>query len=209
MDDVVINLEGVALPGIMEIPADPIGLVIFAHGSGSSRLSPRNTRVAAQLNDAALGTLQFDLLTDREAADRENVFDIDLLSNRLAGVIRWSAATHPELPIGLFGASTGAAAALVAAAAEPDLVRAVVGRGGRPDLAGASLTRVAAPTLLIVGAADPLVLELNQRALATMAGPRQLVVIPQAGHLFEGPGELEQVAALAADWFVRHLPAGR
>lgn len=202
-----IDLPGVSLPGILAIPANATGIVAFAHGSGSSRLSPRNAAVASHLNSAGLATLLFDLLTPGESADRANVFDIELLGGRLELVCRWLAA-RPEsrgMPIGLFGASTGAAAALVAAAAQPDLVAAVVSRGGRPDLAGSALPRVDAATLLIVGSLDTVVLDLNRRALAAMRGDHELTVVPGATHLFEEPGTLDQAAGLARDWFVAHL----
>ena len=202
-----IDLPGVSLPGILAIPANATGIVAFAHGSGSSRLSPRNAAVASHLNAAGLATLLFDLLTPGESADRANVFDIELLGGRLELVCRWLAA-RPEsrgMPIGLFGASTGAAAALVAAAAQPDLVAAVVSRGGRPDLAGSALPRVDAATLLIVGSLDTVVLDLNRRALAAMRGDHELTVVPGATHLFEEPGTLDQAAGLARDWFVAHL----
>lgn len=202
-----IDLPGGSLPGILAIPANTTGIVAFAHGSGSSRLSPRNAAVASHLNSAGLATLLFDLLTPGESADRANVFDIELLGGRLELVCRWLAA-RPEsrgMPIGLFGASTGAAAALVAAAAQPDLVAAVVSRGGRPDLAGSALPRVDAATLLIVGSLDTVVLDLNRRALAAMRGDHELTVVPGATHLFEEPGTLDQAAGLARDWFVTHL----
>ena len=191
---------GIELSGTLGLPDDPAGLVIFAHGSGSSRLSPRNRAVAAHLNAAGFATLLFDLLTEREAGDRANVFDIDLLASRLLAARRW-VAQAPEihdLPVGLFGASTGAAAALRAAAAAPEGIAAVVSRGGRPDLAGAALRQVKAPTLLIVGGEDREVLELNRRAASLLAGPHELAVVPGAGHLFEEPGALEQAARLAA-----------
>ena len=197
----------VHLPGILAWPAQPSGMVLFVHGSGSGRLSPRNAAVAQQLRAAGLGTLLFDLLTEAEAADRRNVFDIDLLSERLVGATTWLS-RQPEaarLPIGYFGASTGAAAALKAAAASPIDIAAVVSRGGRPDLAGDALRRVRAPTLLLVGGHDPLVLDLNQRALAQLNCVARLVVIPGAGHLFDEPGTLEQAGRLGAAWFVRHL----
>jgi putative phosphoribosyl transferase len=202
-------VEGVALPGDLVVPEGPGGLVAFAHGSGSSRLSPRNMAVARILNDAGLATLLFDLLTPAEEADRRNVFDIDLLSERLEGGARWVSA-HAEtrgLPVGLFGASTGAAAALVAEARMPEDVAAVVSRGGRPDLAGSALPTVRAPTLLIVGGNDPVVLDLNREALAQLRCEKRLEVIPGAGHLFEEPGALERVSDLAASWFARHLAA--
>jgi putative phosphoribosyl transferase len=181
--------------------------VIFAHGSGSSRFSARNQSVAQALVRANFGTLLFDLLTIPESQDRANVFDIPLLADRLSAAVSW-AARRPvtsELPLGLFGASTGAAAALVAAAAAPDAVAAVVSRGGRPDLAGAALARVRAPTLLIVGSSDPEVLVLNRAALARLNGVRELAVVPGATHLFEEPGTLEAVADLATRWFATYL----
>jgi pimeloyl-ACP methyl ester carboxylesterase len=187
-------------------------LVIFAHGSGSSRLSPRNRAVAAVLRRAGLATLLFDLLTAAEEREemwtRHLRFDIDLLARRLVAATRQMAATPATaaLPVGYFGASTGAAAALVAAAALPELIRAVVSRGGRPDLAGDALERVRAPVLLIVGGNDPLVLELNRQAMTRLHVPHRLEVIPGATHLFEEPGALERVADLARDWFLEHLP---
>lgn len=205
--DVTVALSDVALPGRLAVPSEPGGLVAFAHGSGSSRLSPRNNAVAARLVEAGLATLLFDLLTPAEGADRRNVFDVPLLAGRLIEAVRW-VGTRPDvadLPVGWFGASTGAAAALVAAAMAPQEVSAVVSRGGRPDLAGEALPRVQAPTLLIVGGNDTLVLELNRRALGLMRGPHELVVVPGAGHLFEEPGALERVADLASAWFTRHL----
>jgi putative phosphoribosyl transferase len=198
---------GVRLAGTLTRPADSAGLVIFVHGSGSSRHSPRNRAVAAALNRAGCATLLFDLLTEAESRDRANVFDIELLSRRLTAASRW-AREEPGLlglPIGYFGASTGAAAALRAAANRDAAVAAIVSRGGRPDLAGASLRRVAAPTLLIVGGADTEVLRLNRTAAAQLAGRCELAVVPGAGHLFEGPGELEDVARLAAEWFQHHF----
>lgn len=194
------------LPGTLILPAQPQAVVTFAHGSGSGRFSPRNRQVAARLQQEGLGTLLFDLLTEAEADDRRNVFDIPLLAQRLGEAIdflRAHAATS-DLPIGLFGASTGAAAALVAAAQRPDQVSAVVSRGGRPDLAGDSLPRVRAPTLLIVGGADVEVLMLNRAAARQITCECELAVVPQATHLFEEPGTLEQVQELAARWFGRH-----
>jgi putative phosphoribosyl transferase len=195
------------LPGTLAWPAHPRGLVVFAHGSGSSRLSPRNAMVAGQLRTAGFATLLFDLLTPREAADRTKVFDIELLGDRLALVTGWLR-RQPDvggLPVGYFGASTGAAAALVAAA-EPALgIRAVVSRGGRPDLAGEALPHVRAPTLLIVGGLDDVVITLNQAALARMHCVKRLVIIPGASHLFEEGDTLEQAAEQAAQWFGMHL----
>ena len=204
-----ITVGGVALVGDLAQPADG-GIVLFAHGSGSSRHSPRNRRVAQQLQQAGLGTLLMDLLTaDEEQVDlrsRELRFNIGLLARRLVGAVDWLADRFGgELPMGLFGASTGAAAALVAAAERPSQVAAVVSRGGRPDLAGPALDRVSAPTLLIVGGADPQVLTLNRQAAERLAAPHRLEVVPGAGHLFEEPGALEEVARQAAAWFVTHL----
>jgi predicted phosphoribosyltransferase/dienelactone hydrolase len=196
------------LRGDLRIPQPASGLVIFAHGSGSSRLSPRNRAVAGKLNEAGLATLLADLLTEPEAADRERVFDIALLADRLKAMTRWAQAADEvgALPIGFFGASTGAAAALTAAADLGEAVGAVVSRGGRPDLA-ARLPMVTAPTLLVVGGADQDVLALNADAARRLRCPHDLVVVPGAGHLFEEPGALEAVSAAAADWFSRHLTA--
>lgn len=197
--------------GLLTVPKHARGLVIFAHGSGSSRLSPRNTYVAEAFNRRDLGTLQFDLLTETEAMDRANVFDIPLLGERVIETLRWvreqgSIGRHP---IGLFGASTGAAAALIAAAESPESVLAVVSRGGRPDLAAAVLPRVRAPTLLIVGGNDEVVIELNQSAFKALGGEKELRIIPGATHLFEEPGTLDQVIVAAGDWFESHLGDGR
>jgi putative phosphoribosyl transferase len=200
------------LPGDLVVPEDAVGVVVFAHGSGSSRRSPRNVQVARRLNEATIGTLLFDLLTPDEAEDRANVFDIRLLATRLAGATGWlrERALVAAPPIGFFGASTGAAAALVAAADPKGDVAAVVSRGGRPDLAGEALARVTCPTLLIVGGDDVQVLELNREAERHLAGERRLEVVPGATHLFEEPGALERVAELAAGWFAMHLAsAGR
>jgi putative phosphoribosyl transferase len=209
--DVVVRVGSVALEGHLHVPAAPIGVVAFAHGSGSSRHSPRNQYVASVLQQAGLATLLLDLLTPREETDRRHVFDIPLLAGRLAGAVAWLAG-RPEtahLPIGLFGASTGAAAALWAAA-EPDLrIGAVVSRGGRPDLAGARLGSVRAPTLLIVGSRDTVVLGLNHEAQALLRCRNRLSVVDGASHLFEEPGTLAQAAALARDWFVEELGGGR
>lgn len=192
----------IRLPGDLESSADARGLVIFAHGSGSSRLSPRNRAVAASLRAHGCATLLFDLLTPAEAEDRANVFDIPLLAGRVVGAIDWARAQSGLrfLPIGLFGASTGAAAALVAAAERPD-VAAVVSRGGRPDLALDRLGEVRCPTLLIVGGADREVLALNRAALSRLRCRKSLEVVPEATHLFEEPGALEEVVRLAAAWF--------
>ncbi|CAN3127432.1 KANL3/Tex30 alpha/beta hydrolase-like domain-containing protein [Mycobacterium sp. smrl_JER01] len=197
----------VAVDGYLTVPQDARGVVVFVHGSGSSRHSVRNRYVAEVLNAAGLATLLFDLLTPAEEADRANVFDIGLLAGRLLDVTEWLA-IRPEvrsLPVGYFGASTGAGAALTAAADERADIAAVVSRGGRPDLAGAHLSEVTAPTLLIVGERDELVLELNRQAQQAIQGECRVAVVPGATHLFEEPGTLEQAAALARDWFVRHL----
>jgi putative phosphoribosyl transferase len=211
MPQVSVVADQVQLTGDLELPERPRGVVLFAHGSGSSRLSPRNRHVAAALNERGLGTLLIDLLTsDEERVDeltRELRFDIRLLAARLSGCIDWLAddPRTADLPLGLFGASTGAAAALIAAADAPDRVRAVVSRGGRPDLAGEALGRVRAPTLLIVGGRDEVVLELNRRARAQLRGESDLVVVPGATHLFEERGALDEVARLAGEWFSRFL----
>jgi putative phosphoribosyl transferase len=201
-----VTIPPMQLQGDLRLPKAPRGIVIFAHGSGSSRFSPRNQAVAAALVEAGLATLLLDLLTEDEAAHRANVFDIDLLARRVSDAVAWaqSRADLKTLPIGLFGASTGAAAALKAAAARPDQVAAVVSRGGRPDLAGADLERVRAPTLLIVGGDDEPVLSWNRQA-GRRIGVCRLAVVPGATHLFEEPGALEAVTALAKDWFVEHL----
>jgi predicted phosphoribosyltransferase/predicted alpha/beta-hydrolase family hydrolase len=198
---------GVVLNGDLWLPEDASGLVIFAHGSGSSRLSPRNREVAASLNETGLATLLFDLLSDEEATRRANVFDIELLAARLVSVSRW-AQSEPgieELPLGYFGASTGAAAALCAAAELGSGISAVVSRGGRPDLAASRLTHVRSPTLLIVGGADWQVLQLNEQAAKLLQCEHELAVVPGATHLFEEPGALERVAELAGAWFSGHL----
>ncbi|MER5737012.1 phosphoribosyltransferase family protein [Streptomyces sp. NPDC002262] len=197
------------LRGDLALPDGAAGLVLFAHGSGSGRHSPRNRAVAGALNRAGLGTLLFDLLTEAEAADRARVFDTPLLAGRLGRAAAWSAGwpATEGLPRGYFGASTGAAAALWAAAEPDDDVAAVVSRGGRPDLAGERLAAVRAPTLLVVGGSDDLVLDLNRRAGALLRCESRLEVVPGAGHLFEEPGALEEVAALAADWFTGRFGA--
>jgi putative phosphoribosyl transferase len=208
--EVLIAIDPVRLPGDLLVPPEAVGIVVFAHGSGSSRLSPRNIGVARVLNDAGIGTLLFDLLTDAEAEDRAKVFDITLLARRLEAAAKWFS-TWPDighLPVGFFGASTGAAAALVAAAHLRADVAAVVSRGGRPDLAGPELGRVSAPTLLIVGGNDVEVLELNREAERQLRCEKHLEVVPGATHLFEEPGALEQVAELAVGWFGKHLPQG-
>ena len=207
-DDATIEAPGQpTLAGDLRIPPAADGLVIFAHGSGSSRRSPRNVQVASALNAAGLGTLLFDLLSEEEAADRRLVFDIELLTERLVSATRW-AASQPRLEgfaMGYFGASTGAAAALGAAAELDGEISAVVSRGGRPDLAADRLADVTAPTLLIVGGEDREVLELNRRAAALLACPHRIEVVPGATHLFEEPGALEGVSRLAAAWFRRYL----
>ena len=197
------------LPGDLVVPEGATGLVIFAHGSGSSRHSPRNRHVAATLNGSRLATLLIDLLTPEEELDRRNVFDIPLLARRLLDATVWTE-EQPELaalPIGYFGASTGAGAALWAAAGAGRRVRAVVSRGGRPDLAAPRLREVGAGVLLVVGGRDPVVLDLNRQALAALPGTAELTVVPGATHLFEEPGALDEVARLAAGWFGRHLAA--
>jgi putative phosphoribosyl transferase len=195
------------LQGDVNLPEAAQGLVIFAHGSGSGRLSPRNRQVAETLNELGFATLLLDLLTEAEAADRRKVFDVDLLAERLLAATEWAAGESAlaDLEHGYFGASTGAAAALSAAAERPQDVRAVVSRGGRPDLAGPRLPDVTAPTLLIVGGADLEVLRLNREALALFRVRAELAVIPGATHLFEEPGALEQVAARSGRWFAEHL----
>jgi putative phosphoribosyl transferase len=197
------------LPGRLTVPEAATGIVVFAHGSGSSRLSPRNQHVARGLNEAQLATLLFDLLLPEEAEDRRNVFDIPLLATRLEEALDWLAeGPLARLPVGLFGASTGAAAALIAAAERPAKVAAVVSRGGRPDLAAGALAAVKAPTLLIVGGYDDVVIELNEGALQMLECEKRMEIVPGATHLFEEPGTLDTVIELAADWFVRFLGKG-
>jgi putative phosphoribosyl transferase len=208
---VSIEVDSVGLDGYLSVPTAAKGVVLFAHGSGSSRHSPRNRAVADLLNESCLATLLMDLLTeDEQEVDLQTGqlrFDIPFLAKRLSAATEWLARQRDvaNLKIGYFGASTGAAAALVAAAEHPHSVAAVVSRGGRPDLAGNALARVETPTLLIVGGADPVVLDLNQQAMAQMRCPKQLQVIPGATHLFEEPGTLGQVARLAQDWFLDKL----
>jgi dienelactone hydrolase len=208
---VAIPADGVLLDGDLRVPADARGTVLFAHGSGSGRFSPRNRAVADALVRAGLATLLMDLLTaGEERVDLRTGqlrFDIALLGRRVVATIDWlgGAEDAGDLPIGCFGASTGAAAALIAAAERPERVGAVVSRGGRPDLAGEALRRVTAPTLLIVGGNDPEVLRLNRMVLPALAGEARLEIVPGATHLFEEPGAPEQVARLARDWFLRHL----
>jgi pimeloyl-ACP methyl ester carboxylesterase len=211
--DVTVRAGEAALGGAFSIPEHAQGVVLFAHGSGSSRFSPRNRFVADFLNEGGLATLLLDLLTAEESEIDERTgelrFDIELLSDRLTGAIDWLAARPEtrELGIGIFGASTGAAAALNAAAARPARVAAVVSRGGRPDLAMAALPRVSAPTLLIVGGLDGPVIGMNRRAAEALSCEHHLEIVPGATHLFEEPGKLEQVAQLARQWFLRHMGA--
>lgn len=211
--EVLIPVERVNLLGELHLPDHATGIVLFAHGSGSSRHSPRNQFVAQVIRDAGVGTLLFDLLTgDEEAIDartRHLRFDIELLAHRLCGATQWITrnAETKSLKIGYFGASTGAAAALVAAAELGTGISAVVSRGGRPDLAGAALTRVTAPTLLLVGGRDEVVLQFNEEAYEKLSGQKELAIIPGATHLFEEPGTLEEVAKTAAHWFQHYLQA--
>jgi putative phosphoribosyl transferase len=206
-----VDVGVVTVEGDLRVPDRASGLVIFAHGSGSSRFSRRNRAVATVLEDAGFGTLLLDLLTQQEEAvderTREYRFDIDMLGHRVVGAADWARERSElrDLPVALFGASTGAAAALIAAAARPDIVRAVVSRGGRPDLAGGALPDVLAPTLLIVGSHDEPVIEMNRDAMGQMRAPVELVIVPGATHLFEERGALEEVARLAAEWCRRHL----
>jgi len=206
-----LDLTDVSLNGDLALPADARGLVIFAHGSGSSRHSARNRAVAEVLQHGRMGTLLLDLLTEPEdradAVTAEFRFNIPLLADRLVGAIDWAQA-HPQtspLGVGLFGASTGAAGALIAAARRPTIVQAVVSRGGRPDLADGFLDQAGAPTLLIVGGRDDVVIELNQQALARLNGRKELQIVPGATHLFEEPGALDRVSQLAKGWFERYL----
>lgn len=208
--DILIEAENLKLRGFLGLPEEAEGIVLFAHGSGSGRFSPRNQFVARTLQQEGLATLLVDLLEEWESDDRQKVFDIDLLSNRLLIVTDWilqNPATA-DLMIGYFGASTGAAAALQAAASRGRQISAVVSRGGRPDLARDYLPDVTAPTLLIVGGDDKPVISLNEEAYGLLQSEKQLVVIPKANHLFEEPGALELVAMLAADWFNDHLTGG-
>ncbi|MEY4255697.1 MAG: hypothetical protein RLZZ141_924 [Pseudomonadota bacterium] len=204
---VSVSIPPTDLPGDLRLPDRPRGLVIFAHGSGSSRLSPRNQQVAEGLFDVGLASLLFDLLSEDEARDRMNVFDIDLLAERLVQAVDWAHehAALFDLPIGLFGASTGAAAALKAAALRPRLVSAVVSRGGRPDLAGDALLHVKAPCLLIVGGDDEPVLTWNRQAHSLLGAASELDVIPGATHLFEEPGAMDKVVRRATLWLSGHL----
>ena len=197
----------VRLEGMLGLPGGASGIVLFAHGSGSGRFSPRNQAVALSLRQSGVGTLLIDLLENWESDDRGKVFDIDLLTDRLLAATEWAKADEEtrDLSIGYFGASTGAAAALHAAAVRPDAIKAVVSRGGRPDLAMPYLGQVAAPTLLIVGGDDVPVIPLNREALKLLGGPKELVIVPGATHLFEEPGALDEVARHASAWFGRYL----
>lgn len=210
MVEVVISDSNIRLPGLLSLPAGAKGIVIFAHGSGSSRLSSRNQQVAIALNQLGLATLLFDLLTEEEAVDRGNVFDISLLSRRLRLATRW-VLDQPDLktlPLGYFGASTGAAAALAAAADLKDQIRAVVSRGGRPDMAIPKLLDVLAPVLLIVGGNDFGVIELNEQALRYLRKGK-MTIVPGATHLFEEPGTLEEVARLAGQWYIEKISSAQ
>jgi putative phosphoribosyl transferase len=213
MNEVQIQAGRAALSGNLHLPDGTTALVLFAHGSGSSRHSPRNQFVARMLNDAGLGTLLFDLLTQEEDAidmhTREHRFNIHLLAERLVHATKWARQQEQarDLQVGYFGSSTGGAAALVAAVEVPEDVRAVVSRGGRPDLAGEALPKVGAPTLLIVGGNDDIVIELNEQARDRMRCEVKLEIVPGATHLFEEPGALEKVAKIASDWFVNHIGA--
>ena len=204
---VSITGDGISLDGILGLPEQPRGVIAFAHGSGSGRFSPRNQFVARRLEEGGLATLLLDLLAPDEADDRRKVFDIDLLADRLLLAQSWlqTHARTKQLRAGYFGASTGAGAALQAAARQPETVGAIVSRGGRPDLAGPYLSRVTAPTLLLVGGEDGPVVGMNEEALAKLTCPKQLMIIPGATHLFEEPGTLEQVAQAALRWFQRYL----
>jgi len=206
-----VRISPLGLAGTLRLPHGATALVVFAHGSGSSRLSPRNMMVAEVMNAKGIGTFLFDLLTVEEEDQRAKVFDIALLAERLIDVIHWIDRERElqSLALGLFGASTGAAAALVAAAKLGDRVHAVVSRGGRPDLAGAALEMVRAPTLLIVGGADYGVIELNEAALTRLKTSKTLVIVPGASHLFPEPGALEAVIEHATRWFLRYLGVGR
>ncbi len=206
-----VRIPPVGLCGTLHVPTNAYALVAFAHGSGSSHLSPRNMAVANALNSQGIATLLFDLLTPEEESDRANVFNIGLLADRLVDAVRWldGQPSIAKLPFGLFGASTGAAAALVAAAKLPRRVAAVVSRGGRPDLAGNALDIVQAPTLLIVGGVDFSVIELNEQAIAHLHAPKSLEIVSGASHLFPEPGAMEKVIAHAVQWFKRYLGTDR
>lgn len=206
-ENIAVEIGSMRLPALLGVMQECKGLVIFAHGSGSGRFSPRNNYVAERLRAVGFATLLLDLLTEDEEQDRRNVFDVGLLAQRLAVANEWAGddARTRDLPVGYFGASTGAAAALMAAALPDSRIGAVVSRGGRPDLAEASLATVQAPTLLIVGSLDEGVIELNLTAIARLNVPKELVLIPGAGHLFEEPGALDQVVTHASRWFSEHL----
>jgi pimeloyl-ACP methyl ester carboxylesterase len=205
-----VEIGALGLQGLLGVPDDARGLVVFAHGSGSGRLSPRNNHVATALRRCGLATLLLDLLKPEEERDRANVFDIPLLASRLLLATNWAAerAETAALPIGYFGASTGAGAALMAAA-DDGRVAAVVSRGGRPDLAGGALERVRAPTLLIVGGNDEPVIRLNRNARDRLSAESQIIIVPGATHLFEEPGTLDEVVDHATQWFLTHLPAAK
>lgn len=207
---VKVPIDGRHLEGDLLAPPGARGIVLFAHGSGSDRKSARNRHVALQLAESQLATLLFDLLTEEEAREdartEEHRFNIRLLAERVAAALDWAERIFPDLPVGLYGSSTGAAAALVAAAARPHRVGAIVARGGRPDLAGDALGLVVAPTLALVGGDDPIVLDLNREAFARLAGHWRIRVIPGASHLFSEAGTLDEVAHDAADWFIHYLP---
>ena len=205
--EVTVNSHGTGLDAFLEVPSNPRGLIIFAHGSGSGRFSERNQYVARVLRKRHFATLLIDLLTEDEAADRANVFDIALLAERLTGARDWALAQPglADLFVGYFGASTGGGAALQAVARSPDRVDAVVSRGGRPDLAGDALRAVNVPTLLVVGGDDDVVIDLNRKAMTQLRCDKEMQIIPGATHLFEEPGKLEIVAAMAADWFEVHV----
>lgn len=207
--EVVIPFEGFELNGGLTVPPEAAGVVLFAHGSGSSRHSPRNQIVARALRERGVGTLLFDLLTEEEEAEDRFTghlrFDINLLSRRLISATRWFRQKEPEIFLGYFGSSTGAGAALMAEAQSDVPIRAIVSRGGRPDLAGPALAKVKAPTLLIVGGQDMAVIEMNRGAFTKMTCPKELRLVPGATHLFEEPGALEQVSGMAAEWFERQF----
>lgn len=207
MIDAAVSIGPLSLAGQLNVPQEAQALILFAHGSGSSRRSPRNRYVGERLQRGNLGTLLFDLLKEDEAGKRANVFDVAMLAHRLTQAIDWCRTRSEVAPlsIGLFGASTGAGAALMAAAERPQSVYAVVSRGGRPDLAASALPRVHAPTLLIVGEADQEVLAFNRKAFEQLTCEKQLRLVPGATHLFEEPGALERVADLASEWFAGHL----
>ena len=201
-----VEIPPAGLKAILTVPANPIAMVIFAHGSGSGRLSPRNNHVAAALREDGFATLLLDLLTPEEERDRANVFNIELLAGRLSLAARWvrEQPAYSEIPICYFGASTGAGAALVAAARDEPPIAAIVSRGGRPDLAGPWLGKVRAPTLLIVGSLDGPVIDLNKQAYDALQCPKRLTIVKGAGHLFEEPGTLEEVIVHASAWFSAH-----